>query len=717
MEDVIKADFLSKNPALRVAGRVWIKGFKAAISLSRPFWDFLARFVLAQALLASAFVKLSDWQTAIALATFEYPVPFMSPVMAAQTGLAIELIGGILLLLGLMTRGASLAVAILLVVSQFYYIPTDYNLFAIALLSWFFVHGAGAFSTDRVIGKGVADSALPLAAQLYAFGQMMTVYLSPWLLFIFRLWLAITMLISAEILPGFANAMLYPSGSFAPILPAILIGFAAFAFLGIAGSVFAVTLALLLTGTDFMGFNPSLTFASILMVLVFLFHGSGQISFDRVIGHWLERNLLFDRKHNVVPDSWPHVVIIGGGFGGLSCAMKLKDMPVRITLIDRNNFHLFQPLLYQVATAGLSPSDVAIPIRSLFRNDRNVRILLGEVSAIDRDAQTVTYNGGSTSYDHLVVATGATHSYFGKDEWAPFAPGLKRVEDAINVRGQVLRAFEEAEASNDPEQVKRLLTFVIVGGGPTGVELAGAIAELARFGLADEYRNFDPGNARVILVQSGPRVLLPFPESLSENAAQSLRDLGVELLLGGRVTDIQDGYVQVGEDRIDTETVLWAAGVAASPAGKWLSVETDRAGRVPTDEYCRLQDSPNIYVIGDTASTNAWDGNAVPGLAPAAKQAGLYVASALRQQLSGQGLPPAYRYKHQGNLATIGRKAAVADFGKVKFSGTLAWWFWGIVHVGFLVGVRNRATVLINWIWNYFTLRMGIRLITNDERK
>ncbi|OHC97334.1 MAG: NADH dehydrogenase [Sphingomonadales bacterium RIFCSPHIGHO2_01_FULL_65_20] len=418
----------------------------------------------------------------------------------------------------------------------------------------------------------------------------------------------------------------------------------------------------------------------------------------------------------MVPQDWPHVVIVGGGFGGLACALALRRLPVRITLIDRQNYHLFQPLLYQIATAALSPADVAIPIRQLFRADGNVRVLLGDVDRVDTQARTIGFGGNALEYDYLVLATGATHSYFGRDEWAPFAPGLKRVEDAIAVRAALLGAFEKAESCGDPARARRLLNFVIIGAGPTGVELAGAIAELARHGLEHEYRSIDPADARVILVQAADRILPAFPPQLSAEAALSLERLGVEIRLDARVTGIEAERVLMGEEAIESETVLWAAGVAASPAGRWLNAATDPSGRVTVDPCLRVAGQGNVFVIGDAAASLGWQGKPVPGLAPAAKQAGKHVAMLIGEELRGRPADAPFVYRHQGSLATIGRKSAVADFGWLRLHGAPAWWLWGAVHIGFLAGFRNRAAVVVNWLWSYVTQRAGIRLITMGER-
>jgi NADH dehydrogenase FAD-containing subunit len=435
---------------------------------------------------------------------------------------------------------------------------------------------------------------------------------------------------------------------------------------------------------------------------------------DGKIAERLHGHFLFDRPLDAIPADWPHVLIVGGGFGGLACANKLRALPVRVTLVDRHNYHLFQPLLYQVATAGLSPADVATPIRGLFIDDHNISVRLGTVRSINASASEVCVGKDLISYDYLVLATGAAHSYFGRDDWAPFAPGLKRIEDGVAARSDVLKAFERAEASTDAEEQRRLMTFVVIGGGPTGVELAGAIAELARIGLNHHYRSIDPANARIILVQSGGRVLPSFPETLSARAKASLEDLGVEVRVNSRVTDIDDDGVMVGAERIGSATVLWAAGVVASPAADWLGVEKDRAGRIIVGDDLKVAGHDHIFAIGDTAASNAWAGKPVPGLAPAAKQGGIYVANVIRAQLEGSDAPAPFRYRHMGSLATIGRKSAVADFGFIQLSGALAWWLWGAIHVAFLVGVRNRVSVIINWVWCYLSFRLSVQLITGE---
>jgi NADH dehydrogenase FAD-containing subunit len=414
-------------------------------------------------------------------------------------------------------------------------------------------------------------------------------------------------------------------------------------------------------------------------------------------------------------DDAPHIVIVGAGFGGMACAAGLRHEPVRVTVIDRENYHLFQPLLYQVATAALSPADITTPVRAVFRDNARMRVLRCTVTAVDTAARRVIADGRAIPYDTLVLVTGATHGYFGREEWAVHAPGLKSIPDATSIRSRILDAFEKAEAIEDAAVRRKLLTFLICGAGPTGVEMAGAIAELARNGVAKDFRNFDPASTRILLVQAGPRVLPQFDERLSAFARSSLETLGVEVHIDSRVEQIDGDGVIVNGERIEAGTVLWAAGVVASPASAWLGAEADRAGRIKVGPDLSVPAFPDTFAIGDTALSLAWHGQPVPGLAPAAKQGGAYVASVVRARLRGRNPPPPFRYRHQGNLATIGRKSAVADFGRVKVTGAAAWWLWGAVHVFFLVGVRNRLSVMLGWIWSYFTFDVGVRLITETR--
>jgi NADH dehydrogenase len=414
-------------------------------------------------------------------------------------------------------------------------------------------------------------------------------------------------------------------------------------------------------------------------------------------------------------DDRPHVVIVGGGFAGLWAARALSRAPVRITMLDRGNHHLFQPLLYQVATAGLSAPNIAAPLRQILRRQKNVTVLLGEVAGIDPgDRQVRLADGRTIAFDHLLLATGATHAYFGHDDWAPHAPGLKTLDDALGIRRRILTAFERAEAEDDPAKRDAWLTFAIVGGGPTGVELAGTLAEIARHTLRGEFRRVDPRKARVLLLEAGPRVLSSFPESLSEKARAQLHKLGVEVRTGMPVAAIDDEGVQLGDTRIAARTVLWAAGVAASPLARDLGVPLDRAGRVQVEPDLSVPGHPSIFVAGDLASIQ-YDGKPVPGVAPAAKQMGRHVAGAILARLRG-ATPSAFRYRDFGNLATIGRMAAVVDLHGLKFSGLLAWWFWLAAHVFFLIGFRNRLVVLIDWAQAYWSYQRSARIILGGGR-
>jgi NADH dehydrogenase FAD-containing subunit len=410
----------------------------------------------------------------------------------------------------------------------------------------------------------------------------------------------------------------------------------------------------------------------------------------------------------------PRVVIVGAGFGGLSAAMALRHEKVQVTVIDRRNYHLFQPLLYQVATAGLSPADIAQPIRSILRHQRNATVLLGRVTGIETGAREVLIGARRVHYDHLIVATGARHAYFGHDEWEAVAPGLKKIEDATDIRRRILLAFEEAENAAHADERAPMLTFVVVGGGPTGVELAGAIAELARKALIADFRRIEAHQARVLLIEAGPRLLPAFPERLSAVAARALERLGVEVRLGVPVTACDTDSVMVGDERIPAGVTVWAAGVAASPAAKWLGADSDRAGRVRVGADLSLPDHPEIFVIGDTALAIDATGNPLPGIAPAAKQAGQYVAKVIGARLRGRIARP-FRYRHLGNLATIGRTAAISDFGWIRLSGPVAWLLWGLVHIYFLIGFRNRLVVLLAWLWAYLTFERGARLITGPS--
>ena len=411
-----------------------------------------------------------------------------------------------------------------------------------------------------------------------------------------------------------------------------------------------------------------------------------------------------------------HVVIVGAGFGGLAAAHGLAGAAVEITIIDQRNHHLFQPLLYQVGTASLATSEIAWPIRHLVRNRKEITTLLGEVTGVDTLNRTVALDdGGTVHYDTLVLATGARHAYFGHDEWEPYAPGLKTLEDATSIRRRILLSFERAERETDPERRAALLTFVIVGGGPTGVELAGAIAELAHHNLPPEYRHIDTRKARVVLIEAGPRILPSFTENLSAYARAALERLGVEIHLGSAVSECSAQGVIYADRALAAKVILWAAGVRASPAAAWTGLPADNAGRVKVEPDLTAPGHPEIFVIGDTATIDAWRGKPVPGIAPAAKQQGIHVARTIRTRLRGDTAQRVFRYKHSGNLATIGKRAAVIDFGTIKLRGWLAWWIWGLAHIYFLIGVRNRLAVALSWLWIYATGSRSACLITQGE--
>lgn len=416
----------------------------------------------------------------------------------------------------------------------------------------------------------------------------------------------------------------------------------------------------------------------------------------------------------------PHVIVIGAGFAGLEAARTLRHAPCTVTVLDRRNHHLFQPLLYQVATAVLNPADIARPIRSVLRYQKNATVLLGEARAIDRAQRAVTLDDGtSLAYDFLIVACGASHSYFGKDEWARFAPGLKSIEDALEIRRRVLLAYEAAERETDPQRRAELMTFVVVGGGPTGVELAGALAEIARHALRRDFRRIDTNAARVLLVEGLPKILGAFPEDLGASAERQLATLGVEVRKEARVTAIDETGVTVSHqggppEKIAARTVLWAAGVQASPLARTLSVPLDRAGRVLVAKDLRLQEDERVFVAGDLAAIELAPGQLVPGLAPAALQEGAHAARNVIALLRGEETRP-FVYRDKGMLATIGRRRAIASvFGK-KLTGALAWWAWLLVHIFFLIGFRNRVLVLIEWAWAYLTYERGARLITGER--
>jgi NADH dehydrogenase/putative oxidoreductase len=697
----------------------WVRVCRVAVW---PTLDLGVRITLAQAFFVSGLLKVTNWPAALYLAEHEYRVRWMNPVSAAYTGAAIELLCPVLLVSGLLTRYAAAPMLILILVVQFSYNPVDGQLYSAALLAWYAIHGAGSLSLDRLLRRGLRDSALPLAAAVVRASQWVRVHCSPLYLALLRLWMAVTLLLAGLQIQSWRGISIQRVWSVLPlqtalVWPALLsLGAGVLLLLGLITRYVALALIIAAAVSAMMHspFGDDIYLLATLALLVL--QGAGRPSVDALFGAWARRRFpQLDGKPAFSLVGLPRIVIVGAGFGGLSCALALRHARASVTLIDRHNYHLFQPLLYQVATAALSPGDIATPIRSLFRESFNTRVLLSTVTGVDTARSRVLLGQREISYDFLVLATGAAHSYFGKDQWQPFAPGLKKIEDATAIRRRLLMAFEHAENSEDAQVRSALLTFLIVGGGPTGVELAGAIAELARHGMEKDFRQFDPASARVILVQSAARLLPTFNESLAAIAQRCLERMGVEVLLGHRVEDIDAEGVSVGGRRIAARTVFWAAGVTASPAALWLKAGADSAGRVKVDANLAIPGlSKNVFAIGDTALCGAWNGQLVPGLAPAAQQAGAYVARVLRARLSGHPAPEPFRYRHRGSLATIGRQAAVADFGVIRLWGAPAWWLWGLVHVGFLVGLRNRVATMTNWFWAYLTFGGGIRLITGE---
>ncbi|MEJ1976145.1 MAG: FAD-dependent oxidoreductase [Acetobacteraceae bacterium] len=622
-------------------------------------------------------------------------------------GTALQGVGSLLLMAGLLTRPVALALLL----------EAGWMLSAgsgadpagpkLALLAWLAVMGPGALSLDHLLGRGLAWSAFGPARFIDRCYAWATKALAPVAQLCIRLGLAASTLVAEPWLH--AARVLGPS--VAPGLPAGgQIAIAAALVLGCATRPAALVLAAMipLSGIT-MSMGDRLTV--LLLVLAVAIAGAGLFSIDHLVALWARAAA---GKRDADDADLPHVVVVGGGFGGIATVQGLRTTRCRITLIDRRNHHLFQPLLYQVATAALSPADIATPIRSLFRQQGNVRVCLAEVTGVDTAAREVLLGEGRIKFDYLVLATGARHSYFGQDGWALHAPGLKSIEDATSIRSRLLRAFEQAETAADAAERAACLTFVVVGGGPTGVELAGAIAELARHGMDREYRAIDPTTARVVLVQSGPRILPTFAPALSAAAERSLRALGVDIRLDARVRHVDESGVTVGDQPLAARTVLWAAGVAASPAAQWLGQPGDASGRLVVGPDLSVPGLPGFYAVGDTAACKAWRGALAPGLAPAAKQAGHYVAGVIKAALADRPAPPPFQYRHFGSLATVGRQAAVAELGLLRISGAPAWWFWGAAHVAFLVGGRNRATVVLDWLWAYLTYRRSTRLITGE---
>jgi NADH dehydrogenase/putative oxidoreductase len=712
---------LAHSPLHKLAGlahRASTLGSRILTGLVWPYLDLLIRGWLAKVFFVRGLIGILDFPGALAAARYEYPMRFMSSVAATHVGTWLEVACASLLALGLMTRYAALPLLVISIGIQFAYQPFDSQLFWIALFGWYVVVGAGPLSLDHLVRGGLRESALPLVPRLIRASTIIRARFGPLYLSVLRMWLGCALLIAATA-AATATAEAGALASWFPLDVALRVPHALALAAGLLllvglGTRFAAVTSMLALFADSM-VDPRATDALYLLMIlgILAIYGAGPLSLDRLIRSWLERwTPDRDSRDLRALQGLPRVVIVGAGFGGISCALALRGTRAAVTLIDRTNFHLFQPLLYQVATAALSPGDIATPTRPVFRESFGTQVLLGTVTGIDTQSRWIMMGDQIIGYDYLVLATGATHSYFGKEEWAPLAPGLKSIEDATEIRRRILIAFERAEATADAARRAALLTFLIVGGGPTGVELAGAIAELSKLGMHREFRSFDPRDTRIILVQSAPRLLPSFPESLARHARSALERLGVEVCLNSKVDHVDAEGVLVDGRRIEARTVLWAAGVKASPAAQWLKVEADRAGRIKVGADLGVPGLANVFAVGDTAASAGWNGNPVPGLAPAAKQQGRYAARQIQAAIHGAPPPAPFRYRHLGSLATIGRKSAVVDFGIVRLWGAPAWWLWGLVHIGFLLGVRNRLATMINWFWAYLRLGGGIRLIT-----
>lgn len=685
-----------------------------------PFVDLLIRVWIGRLALVESVLMSADSSMAISMAAGSYPIP-VSGLMTAIPLASTIWLAAILLILGLATRLGALVLCSLAVASHVYVAPLDLNLFWIATLASYVLSGAGPLSLDHALSQGLKNAALPLVSRLMALLDSTRSILTSLYLLALRLWLMLTLALGGGYLSN-AAVTIERLDAWLPMRSAtLLFGGTSTALALLIGGGFSTRVVAMLAVTIIghhmmMGDDMSYPFYWTVLLLLLVVRGPGQYSLDHLILLGLRRRL---PQLSVQPalelEGLPRVVIVGAGFGGLSCARALRGAAVSVTLVDRQNYHLFQPLLYQVATASLSPADIAIPVRSVFRDQFNVKVLLANVTDVDTERHELLADDLRLPYDYLVIATGAAHSYFGNDAWASFAPGLKRVDDATRIRGRVLHAFELAEIATCDSERRQLLTFVIVGGGPTGVELSGAIAELARTGMEKDFRNFDPAAAEIILIQAGPRVLPTFPEKLSQIACRSLEEMGVKVLVNSRVRSIDARGVMVNDQRIYSRTVLWAAGVAASPVAAWLKAEADAAGRVKVQADLSVAHLPNVYVIGDAALANCWNGKPTPGLAPAAKQGGAFVAKAIQRKLRGDHSQKMFAYRHMGSLATIGRKSAIADFGFIQLHGGLAWWLWGLVHILFLLGIRNRMVVAVSWLWSYVTYRPATRLITGSS--
>lgn len=675
-------------------------------TVAAPLLDLFIRIWLAQSFFASGVLKTINWPATVFLYTAEHPVPGVSPAVAAAIGTGFELVCPLLLLIGLFTRAAALPLFAWALFLQLTYAALDAQVYQILLLGLLILRGAGSISLDRAIAPHLSSSALPFAGAVVAVGKFLDHWALPFGLLLVRLIVAGVFLHAASVALAGGGAAIIVAAALG-----LFSGLLAFG-LGTRFAAAALLPALLFVPAG-SGDDAGLLLGLLLAAL--LTRGGGALALDRLLAARLVR--LFPSLGTDVGwlEGAPRVVIVGAGFGGVAAARALKHAWAQVTLIDRRNYHLFQPLLYQVATASLSPSEIATPIRTLLRGHPNCRVTMARVTGVDVNAREVITADRRIGFDYLVLACGARHSYFSRDDWEAAAPGLKKIDDATAIRARILSAFERAETAENVEERRRLLSFVIVGGGPTGVELAGAIAELARHGMRGDFRSVDPAQARVILVQSASRLLPAMAEPLSARARCSLETLGVEVRTGAKVEEIDHEGVRIGNERIEAATVLWAAGVMASPAARWLGADRDGSGRIVVQTDLSVPGQATIFAIGDTAACKGADGKPLPGLAPVAKQQGYYVARHIRADIEGRRPPGPFRYSDWGSMATIGRKAAVADLRGLHLTGSVAWWLWGAVHVGFLVDARSRAAVLLDWLWSYLTWGRSVRLITGNE--
>ena len=687
--------------------------------LGAPLLDLIIRLTLAVQFFRTGMLKTIDPEPTVWLFTFVHPVPGLSPESAAWLLTIAELVAPILILFGLATRIAALILLGSTALLHLAFPAVADHLYVMLLLGGVIIAGPKRFSLDHKFLPALVSSALPMTGAMLRLGPAISRYLSPLYMAFLRLALAAVFgvagwtALTGMDLTGFEYAKRYGVTFMDPSANSVVVGFLELFFAGLLAAGLAGAGLFIIVLIIHFGFVAESHHGLLLLTLAYVaLAGSGSISIDQPISRQLKR--LFPSmtpQQDWLADA-PRVVIVGGGFGGIAAALSLRHARARVTLVDRRNYHLFQPLLYQVATASLSPSDIATPIRALTRGLANCQVVMGRVTAVDKERGEVVTEDGTLPYDYLVLATGAKHSYFGKDEWEPYAPGLKKIDDATQVRRDILLAFERAETAKDHSERNHLMTFVIVGGGPTGVELAGAIAELARQGMAEEFDVIDPANSRVILVQASSRILPAMPERLSKKAQRALENLGVEVRIDSRVDEIDEAGVVVAGERIYARTVIWAARVAASPAGRWVDADRDPAGRVIVGKDLSVDGSQNVYAIGDTAHYQTGEGSSLPGLAAVAKQQGKFVAKLLRARIEGRPLPTEFRYRDYGSMATIGREQAVADLRGLQLSGTAAWWLWSIVHVAFMADVRNRLSVIIDWTWSYLTFSRRIRLIT-----